>query len=281
MQIVKKKKYIKIFCVILVCDMGMISVKTSEEIQIMREGGRRLWNILQALLKEAQADVSLQTLEKHAQEYIKSQEGIPSFKTVRGYQWATCLCLNEQVVHGIPSSYILKEGDFLTIDIGMVYKGFHTDTAWTKIIYQKTKANKQKTDEGKERFLKIGEETLQKAIGAAKAGNRVGHISQIIEQTITGAGYDVVRSLTGHGIGRKLHEEPMIPEYLDKPIERTALLSCGMTLAIEVIYAMGKGGIIYSNDDGWTLSSKDKSLTAVFEQTIAVRGKDSAVLTGS
>jgi len=115
----------------------------------------------------------------------------------------------------------------------------------------------------------------------AKAGNYVGHISQIIEQTITTAGYDVVRSLTGHGVGKILHEEPMIPEYLEKPIERTQILLPGMTLAIEVIYAMGKGAIEYENEDGWTLATKDHSMSAVFEQTIAIQEGDSSVLTGS
>jgi methionyl aminopeptidase len=259
----------------------MILLKSPEEISIMREGGQKLWRILQILLKEAVVGVSLETLECHAREHIQKAGGTPSFMTVKGYQWATCLCLNEQVVHGIPREYILKEGDLLTIDVGMAYKGFHTDTAWTKIIQQKTKDNKQKADEKKERFLKVGEETLKKAIGAAKAGNRVGHISDAIESSITDAGYDVVRSLTGHGVGKKLHEEPMIPEYLDKPIEKTPLLTAGMTLAIEVIYAMGIGAIIYLNEDGWMLATKDRSLTAVFEQTIGVGERETFVLTGS
>lgn len=259
----------------------MIPVKSPEEISIMREGGRKLWKILQALLSQAAVGVSLNAVDRNAQEQIRKAGGTPSFMTVKGYQWATCLCLNDQVVHGVPSDRILKEGDVLTIDIGMVYKGFHTDTAWTKIIGQKTKDNKQKADGEKERFLATGEETLKKAMGSVKAGNRIGHISQTIEEAIIGAGYDVVRSLTGHGVGRKLHEEPMIPEYLDKPVEKTPLLTDGMTLAVEVIYAMGKGAIVYPNEDGWTLASKDHSLTAVFEQTIAVQERDSSVLTGS
>jgi len=259
----------------------MIAVKTPEEIAVMREGGKRLWHILQSLLQEAVEGVSLQMIEDRAQILIKEAGGTPSFSTVKGYRWATCLCVNDEVVHGIPRAYSLKEGDVLTIDVGMVYQGFHTDTAWTKIVEnQRSKIKDQKFDV-KQRFLAVGEETLKKAIGVAVAGNRVGHISQIIEKVITDAGYSVVRSLTGHGVGRVLHEEPMIPEYLDRPLEKTRLLTSGMTLAIEVIYAMGKGAIVYSTDDGWTLASKDRSLSAVFEQTIAIGERETFVLTGS
>jgi len=259
----------------------MTSLRTPEKIAVMREGGGKLWSILQILLREAQAGVSLLSLEKIAQERIRKADAIPSFSTVKGYKWATCLCVNDEVVHGIPSPRILEDGDVLTIDIGMIYKGFHTDCAWTKIITSKELGIMNKEYKEKERFLTVGEEALKKAIGVAKAGNRIGHISQTIEQTITGAGYCVVRSLTGHGVGKTLHEEPMIPEYLDKPVEKTPLLTAGMTLAIEVIYAMGKGVIAYSKDDGWTLASKDRSLTAVFEKTLALCEGETLVLTGS
>lgn len=253
----------------------MISIKNNEEISIMREGGKKLWKILQALLEESVVGVSLKTIEDHAKQYINDVGGTPSFMTVGGYQWATCLCVNDQVVHGIPSAYTLREGDVFTIDIGMIYKGLHTDTAWTKII------SRQTGYEEKEKFLNVGQETLKKAIKAAKAGNRIGHISQAIEDGVTGAGYSIIPSLTGHGVGKKLHEEPMIPGYLDKPLERTPLLTSGMTLAVEIIYAFGKGAIVYSTDDGWTLASKDRSLTAVFERTIAIGDTESSVLTGS
>jgi len=255
----------------------MIAIKTSDELSVMREGGKKLWKILQTLLEESVVGVSLKTIEDHAQQYIKDAGATPSFVTVGGYKWATCLCINDQVVHGIPSAYTLREGDVFTIDIGMIYKGLHTDTAWTKII----KIQDSKINEEKEKFLAVGQETLKKAIKAAKAGNRVGHISQAIEEGVTGAGYSVIPSLTGHGVGKKLHEEPMIPGYLDKPLERTPLLTTGMTLAVEIIYAFGKGAIVYSTDDGWTLSSKDRSLTAVFERTIAIGDAESSVLTGS
>ena len=281
MLIVRQKISTKTSFSLLVYKYDMILIKSPEEISIMKVGGGKLWTILQILLSQAKAGVSLTTIEKNARNSIQKAGGVPSFMTVKGYQWATCLCLNEQVVHGIPSAYILQEGDVLTIDVGMEYKGLHTDTAWTKIIQNSKFKIQNQEYKQKLRFLKTGEEVLKKAIGVAKAGNRVGHISQIIEQTITSSGYDVVRSLTGHGVGKKLHEEPMIPEYLDKPIEKTPLLTPGMTLAIEVIYAMGKGAIVYPNQDGWTLAAKDRSLTAVFEKTIAIEESETFVLTGS
>ncbi len=245
--------------------------KTKEELAIMAEGGKKLGNILQVLLEKAKPGVTLTALEHDAVELIRSAGGTPSFTTVPGYKWATCLCVNEVVVHGIPTDYVLKDGDKLTIDIGMVYKGLHTDTAWTKIIG----SGKKET----EKFLKIGEETLWRAVEEAKVGNRIGHISQVIETMITGAGYSVVPTLTGHGIGKELHEAPQVPGILKGSIDQTPGLMEGQTIAIEVIYAMGRGDIVYENDDGWTLTTRDRSLSAVFEHTIAIGANGPIVLT--
>ena len=265
----------------------MIDLKTPAQIADMREGGKKLGGILQTLLSHSQPGVKLIDIENEAQRLIKEAGGEPSFSTVEDYKWVTCLCINEQVVHGIPNEYILKDGDVFTIDIGMIYKGFHTDTADTKIISSPSSLTLRSgqaviSDQTeKERFLDVGRETLKKAIALARPGNRVGHISQCIEKEIKGAGYSVVRSLTGHGVGKTLHEEPMIPEYLDRPIEQTPLLTAGMTIAIEIIYAMGKGSIVYENQDGWTLASKDRSLTAVFEHSVGILEDKTQVLTES
>lgn len=253
----------------------MIRLRTSEEIEWMRENGKKIGKILQELLVMSVPGVSLQEIEDQTQKRIKEEGGVPSFSTVGDYKWATCLCINEQVVHGIPSSYVLKDGDVLTIDTGMIYKGFHSDTAWSKIIGDTQSEDRKR----KERFLRVGEEALWKAISVAVAGNRVGHISQAIQQTVEGAGYSVVKDLTGHGVGKSLHEEPMIPEYVRGNIERTPLLTPGMTLAIEVIYAEGKGNIVYGSDDGWMLESRDRSLTASFEHSIAIGEHKTTVLT--
>lgn len=249
----------------------MTSVKSPEEMASMRTGGKKLGGILRELLLMSAVGVNLLALEKHAKERICEIGGQPSFTTVEGYPYVTCLCINEEVVHGIPRDYTLRDGDMLTIDIGMVYEGLHTDTAWTKIIGNQNKE--------KERFLHAGETALIRAIEIAIAGNRVGDISSAIQTTIESAGYHVVADLTGHGVGKVLHEEPMIPEFVRGNITRTPLLVSGMTLAIEVIYAMGQGSILYKSDDGWTLESKDRSLTATFEHTILVGENQSDVLT--
>lgn len=253
----------------------MIHIKTPDEIAVMREGGRKLGDILENLLAYSQPGVILTDIEKRACELIEQAGAVASFKNVPGYKWATCLNVNEVVVHGIPSAYALKEGDVFTIDIGMILKGFHTDTAGTKIIAAKDSNIPAAT----RKFLEVGRLALERGIEAARVGNRVGHISKVIEETIEGAGCSVVKSLVGHGVGRELHEEPQVPNYLRGAIENTLPLREGMTIAIEPIYAQGRGEIVYQNDDGWTLATKDRSITSVFEHTLAVTADGPVVLT--
>lgn len=246
-------------------------VKTKEEIAIMREGGAKLGGILVQLLEFAQVGITLPALESLADELIIKAGGTASFKTVKGYKWATCLCVNDVVVHGIPNAYTLKDGDLLTIDVGILYQGFHTDTAWTKSIGFQNEETKK--------FLKTGEDALWQAIAQAKPGNRVGHISQTIQRLVEGAGYGIVKTLVGHGVGRELHEAPQIPGFLKGPVDQTQKLEKGMTIAVEVIYAMGMGSVVYSNNDGWSIGTKDGSLSAVFEHTLAITATDPIVLT--
>jgi methionyl aminopeptidase len=241
----------------------------------MKEGGKKLGSILSSLLVESKPGVSLLTIEKHAQEQIKKLGGKPSFQTVSGYYWATCLCINDEVVHGIPKAYILKENDLFTIDIGMIYKGYHTDTAYTiKIKDQRSKIKDTMDD-----FLDTGEKALQEAIAQARIGNRIGHISRAIQKRIKGAGYSIVKCLVGHGVGKSLHEEPQIPGYMRGSIDNTPLLLEGMTIAIEVIYAEGKGNVITDMSDGWTMRTRDHSRSAVFEHSIYIDQNGPYVLT--
>ena len=179
-------------------------------------------------------------------------------------------------MHGIPTNYKLKEGDVVGIDCGVYYKGFHTDMAQTVRI--KDKGLRIKEDEIDE-FLKIGEKAMWEGIKAAKAGQRVGDISKAIQGIVEGQGYSVVKSLVGHGVGRELHEDPEVPGFLDGSILETALLEEGMTIAIEVIYNMGKSDVIYSGGDGWTIKSKDGSLSGLFERSIAINNGESLILT--
>lgn len=257
----------------------MIDTKNDIEIQYMREGGQKLGAIRNTLMDTAREGVNLLTIESMAQKLILDVGGKPSFPTVEGYKWATCLCINDEVVHGIPHEYSLQVGDVFTLDIGMIYKGFHTDTADTKIIGKYESGTLKYIEKAK--FLDTGRLALKKAIEQAIDGNRVGHISQTIQDIIEGAGYSIVKTLVGHGVGRFLHEDPQIPGYVRAQIENTPRLNNGMTIAIEVIYAAGKGAIVYTNDDGWTIGMKDGSLSAVFEHSVAITSKGPLVLTAA
>ncbi len=257
----------------------MINLKSPEEIAVMNEGGQKLGQILTELLKFAQPGIALKQIEAEANRLIDLSGGSASFKTVADYHWATCLCVNDCIVHGIPTEYILRDGDNLTIDIGMLYKGFHTDTAWAKIVKSKASQEQNEQEREKERFLRVGEEALWDAVNKVRPGNHIGDISEAIQTTIEGAGYSIVKSLVGHGVGRQLHEEPQVPGFLRGKIENTRKLTEGMVIAIEVIYAMGSGGAVYAGNDGWTIVTQDSSIAAVFEHTIAVTGSGVQVLT--
>ncbi len=259
----------------------MIATNIQDKIQRQREGGKKLGIILQKLLDMANVGISLVDIEEEAQRLIKAAGGTPSFQTVEGYRWATCLCINDEVVHGVPRGYVLQDGDLLTIDVGMLYKGYHTDTAWTKIVTYSDFTLDTFKYRDLSSFLHVGEQALFRAIKQAKAGNRIGHISQVIQTTVENAGFHVITALVGHTVGKELHEKPQIPGYLRGSIEKTPVLVNGMTIAIEVIYSMGSSHIVYANDDGWTLATSDGSLSAVFEHTILVSEHYPEVLTES
>lgn len=261
----------------------MSQIKSPQEIQKMKEGGKKLAIILARLLSEVKAGVTPIEIDNLATKFIKETGGTPSFLTVDDYRWATCISVNEGVVHGIPTNIPFNEDDVVSIDIGLLYRGYHTDTSWSKIVQSHPTSSVQtqfKVNSAKEKFLRVGEEALQKAIKQARSGNRVGHISKAIQDTVENAGYSVVQSLVGHGIGKNLHESPQIPGISVKPISHTPLLKTGMTVAIEVIYAMGGPEISYQNEDNWTLVTKDKSLAGLFEQTVVIDEK-AVVLTQS
>ena len=169
----------------------MVNLKSDQEIRIMMEGGKRLKAVIGELLPLIREGITTKEIDSRAEELIKEQSGESSFKTVSGYLWTICSPINEQIVHTKPSNRILKEEDVLTLDIGMLYQGLHTDYAITKIVGNNKDAKINK-------FLKIGEETLYKAIKEATIGKRLGLISSVIEKKITGNGYFVIKELTGH-----------------------------------------------------------------------------------
>jgi len=250
----------------------MINLKSDKEIAEMTEGGKKLKAVVKNLLFLIKAGVTTKEIDDKAEELIKKQGGNSSFKTVPGYLFSICSPINEQIVHTKPSSRILKDGDVLTLDIGMLYKGWHTDYAVTKVVGGQSK------DEKINKFLKIGEETLYLAIKKAKIGNRLGAISEVIEKEITDNGYFIIKELTGHGIGRELHEDPYIFGFVDQPINKSLLIKKGLVIAIEIIYAMGTNDMIYEKDN-WSLITKDRSLSACFEHTIAVTDQGPIILT--
>jgi methionyl aminopeptidase len=250
----------------------MILIKTKEEIDIMRESGKRLKGVFDSILPQIKPGVTKKEIDRRAEELILKLGGQPSFKMVPGYHWATCVTVNEEVVHGIPDEYVIKERDIISLDAGVLYGGFHTDKSWT---VEMSNAKRQMSNL---KFLQAGKLALARAIEAARPGKRVGHISLAIQKTIEGAGYTCIRDLTGHGVGRKLHEKPKIPCFLKDKLENTALLREGMTLAIEVIYCWGKSELALA-EDGWTIITRDGKMAALFEETIAVTADSPLVLT--
>lgn len=248
----------------------MIPIKTPEEIKIMQEGGQELAQVKKELRKTIAPGISFEEIEQLAQSKILSFWGKPSFEMVPGYRWATCINVNEGVVHGIPRGGEVFAGDIVSVDVGFFYQGFHTDCAFTVGV--------GKVNEEKKRFLEAGKETLEVAIKTLRPGNRVGHISKAIERNLGKYGFTPIRDLTGHGIGRKLHEEPPIPCFLAGSISQTAKLVPGMVLAIEVIYAAGKPDLVLSDDD-WTISTKDGKIAGLFEETVALTANGPRILT--
>jgi methionyl aminopeptidase len=252
----------------------MIDYKTEDEIKIMAEGGHILSSVLWEVLGNAKPGVSEVELDKLAEELIIKKGGEPGFKKVENYPNATCISVNDVVVHGLPTKYVLAEGDVLGVDCGVFYKGFHTDMAHT-IRVSLDKSSNPEID----RFLEVGERAMYEGIKMAKPGNRVGHISKAVQDIVEKeAGYSIVRTLVGHGVGRELHEDPHIPGFLRGQISKTPKLEPGMTITVEVIYNMGKHDVVLDKDK-WTIRSKDKSISGLFERSLAVTSKGPLILT--
>ncbi|MFQ5452113.1 MAG: type I methionyl aminopeptidase [Candidatus Paceibacterota bacterium] len=240
----------------------MINYKASEEIELMRQSGKILQSVFKKVVPHAKPGISTIELDKIAEEEILANGAKPSFKTVSGYEHSTNICINEQIVHTPPSDRLIKQGDVVTIDSGVLFKGFHTDSAVTFQVGAVTPEVK--------RFLDVGKQTLKKAIAVTYVGNYISDVSETIQTGIEAAGYQVSYELTGHGVGKILHEDPIIPGFVKKHAKKKILIKSGMTLAIEVIYAQGSGQITSEQGSNWSLITTDKSLSACFENTVAV-----------
>jgi len=250
--------------------MSQIPIKTDEEIKLMIEGGRKLAEVKHQLFDEVKVGKSARDIENLAVELISKVGGTPSFKMVPRYHWATCVNINEGVVHGIPKpEVVFKKGDLVSVDVGLFYKGFHTDTSFSKGLNM---------DGDTKVFLEAGIVALKNAIGAAKAGVRIYDISKAIEDSLRPKGFNPVKALVGHGIGRSLHEDPQIPGVTGGKREESLIIPIGATLAIEIIYAKGSGDIKLGSD-GWTITTSDGKISALYEETVAVTRKGRVVLT--
>lgn len=243
-------------------------IKTNQQIQLMKKAGVICSLALKKILENVRVGTTCSFLDKIAKKEIEKRGATSSFRTVEDYKWTICTTINDQVVHGIPTQRKLAQGDILGIDIGAYYQGYHSDMAVTVGI--------GKIKEDARRFIDLGKKALNVAISQAKVGGRIGDISETIQNLIEGSGYSIVKSLTGHGIGRQLHEEPFVPGFGKRNTGPKILEN--MVLAIEVIYAQ-KSGEVKLEKDGWTISTVDGSLGGLFEQTVAVKKTGPIVLT--
>ncbi len=247
----------------------MICLKTENEIQIMKEGGKILAEILKKLEETAKPGITTNNLEKLAGELVLSYEVKPSFLGFDGYPNILCTSLNNEVVHGIPSDRVLKEGDLLKIDMGVLHKGFHTDSAITVLVGNRG-------DSVKRSLIQVTKESLEIGISKAKVGNTLGDIGAAIQKHVEDNGFNVVRDLVGHGIGRELHEPPQVLNYGKAGTGEKLVM--GMVIAIEPMVVTGKWGI-KNGKDGYSFVTKDGGLAAHFEHTVAVTDVGSMVLT--
>lgn len=242
----------------------------------MRASGKIAGEILQKTASQVRIGVSTLELNDYAEKLMAENHVEPSFKTVSNYQFGTCINVNDGIVHGLPSRDVLiKAGDVVKIDLGVILDGWHSDTATTVYV----PSNDSTKDSIIEHFLSVGQETLVKAIDQARIGNKISDISRVIEEEIeTKEGYGVVYELTGHGVGRSLHEDPDIPGVLLMGPDVT--IREDMVLAIEIIYCFGEGNMKTSSDD-WTIVTTDGSIAGLFEHTVAIALNGPQVLTAA
>ena len=238
----------------------MIQIKSKAEIAIMHESGKRLSKVMEELHKAVRPGISTLELDAIAYETIKKLDGIPSFKGYGGFPGSVCASVNDEVVHGIPSKdVILQEGDIVGLDIGLIYKGFHSDMARTFAVGQISKED--------QRLIDVTRQSFWDGLEYAKIGNRLGDISHAIQQTAEAAGYSVVRELCGHGIGRNLHEDPEVPNFGKSG--RGPRLVDGLVIAIEPMINQGRKEV-YVLDDDWTVVTADGKKSAHYENTVAI-----------
>lgn len=246
----------------------MLYIKTLSNIRAMAEGGRLLYEVLELLKSEIRPGIRTKDLNKSAECFIIKNGAVPGFKGYGGFPAGVCISVNEQVIHGFPSERVLKEGDIVSLDAGVYYKGFHTDAARTYAV--------GKVSPELQTLMEATEQSFYKGMLQARVSNRISDISHAVEEYIKPFGYGIVRDFTGHGVGFELHEDPAIPNY-GKP-GRGVRVQEGMTLAIEPMITLGSGDVEILSD-GWTTVTRDGSYAAHYENTVAVVDGSPVILT--
>ncbi|MCD8101127.1 MAG: type I methionyl aminopeptidase [Alistipes sp.] len=246
----------------------MIQLKTKEEIELLRENNRLVSLTLAEIGKHIRPGVTTKKLDAIAEEFIRSHGAVPGFLGYNGFPASLCISVNEQVVHGIPSDYVLQEGDIISVDCGTFMKGFYGDSAYTFAVGE--------VPADVRRLMEITKEALYKGVEQVKAGNRIGDISAAVQSMAETNGFSVVRELVGHGLGRKMHEAPEVPNYGVKG--RGPVLKEGMVLCIEPMINMGTKHVVFERD-GWTVRTRDRKPSAHYEFAVAVTKEGADVLT--
>ncbi|MFN8187751.1 MAG: type I methionyl aminopeptidase [Gaiellales bacterium] len=248
----------------------MIIRKSSRELERMAGAGRVVVEALERLGEAIEPGVTTGELDAIAEELIRRRGGVPTFKGYRGFPGSICASPNSMVVHGIPGSYRLEDGDVISIDVGVTKHGFVADSAYTFAVGE--------VDGETQRLLEACRDSLDAGVAEAIAGHHVGDISAAVQQVAEGRGFSVVRSLVGHGVGRSMHEDPQIPNFAGR--SPGPELGIGMTLAIEPMITAGSADV-FVDEDGWSIYTQDGSLAAHFEHTVAVTEDGPRVLTYS
>ncbi len=246
----------------------MNRLKSDEEIEILRENNLLVSQTLAEVARHIRPGVTTRELDRIAEEFILDHGAIPGFKGYGGFPATLCTSVNDQVVHGIPSEYELKEGDIISVDCGVIRNGFYGDSAYTFAVGE--------VDPEKEELMRVTRECLEKGVEQAVAGNRVGDIGHAVQQHAESHGFSVVRELVGHGLGKKLHEPPEVPNFGKRG--RGPKLREGMVICIEPMINMGVKEV-YQDRDGWTIHTADRKPSAHYEYAVAVRKNKADILT--
>lgn len=247
----------------------MIYIKNESEIAKMRQAGRIIAKTMREVSEAMEAGKhSLLNLDSMAEKIILAEGGIPSFKGYKGFPATACIAVNDGVVHGIPTDYIIQNGDIVTLDFGVIWQGWHADSAWTFAVGE--------ISPNAQRLMNVTKESLYQGIGKAKVGNKIGDISFAVQNYVERNGYSIVRDLVGHGIGQSLHEEPSVPNF--GKARKGVPLRAGMTFCIEPMVNEGTYRVKTLND-GWTVVTADGKLSAHYEHTVVVTSDGPLILT--